>query len=286
MDDRTLMTESDAAERTQMVGGVECPVCHAMNAPGAVWCAECGFRLGSEAGEMAEAAPGWALEGEGQRFPLKDGENVVGRLNADVFLSDPSVSRRHAVVTVTEQGVLVRDEGSSNGTKLAGEVVPAGVGIATPVPPGSQLHFGNVPLTLVAPEGMEGLVPEAPPAPEPEPESPPVAMLTNGVDTYPLRDGPNSIGRRAENDVVISDPAVSGRHAVITVREGGATIADAGSTNGTFLEDRRLIPGAEETLVPGALVRFAGVALNYELMPQDLVPAGETQAEEAPEPAE
>jgi pSer/pThr/pTyr-binding forkhead associated (FHA) protein len=265
MDDRTLMTEPDGAERTQMVGGVECPVCHESNAPGAVWCAECGFRLGTEAGETSEAAPGWALVADGQHYPLKAGENVVGRLNAEVFLSDPSVSRKHAVVTVSEQGVTVRDEGSSNGTKVAGET--AETGIETPVPAGAEVRFGNVALTLSAPEGMEHLVPPAPPAPEPEEARPPVAVLTDGVNTYPLHEGANTIGRRAGNDVVLADPAVSGRHAVVTVRDDAAAIADSGSTNGTFLDDRRLIPGADETLAPGGLVRFASVTLNFERIP-------------------
>lgn len=284
MDDRTLMTGPDETERIQMVGGAECPVCHEQNAPGAVWCAECGFRLGSEAGESAEAAPGWALEDGGQRFALKSGENVVGRLNADVFLSDVSVSRRHAVVIVTDGGVLVRDEGSSNGTKVANQAAPAG--IETPAPPGAEVRFGNVALTLVAPAGMENLVPEAPTAPESQESAPAVAVLTNGVDTWPLHDGTNSVGRRAGNDVVIPNPSVSGRHAIITWRDGAASISDAGSTNGTFLDDRRLIPGAEESLQPGALLRFAAIALNFELIPTESVVVEEAEDAAEPEDAE
>jgi pSer/pThr/pTyr-binding forkhead associated (FHA) protein len=284
MDDRTLMTEPDGMERTQMVAGQECPVCHEANVPGAVWCAECGFRLGSEAGEAAEAAPGWALVADGQRYPLKTGENAVGRLNAEVFLSDPSVSRRHAVVTVGEQGATVRDEGSSNGTKVAG--VAAAAGVETPVPPGAEVRFGSVALALSAPEGMEGLVPPAPPPTEPEEERAAVAVLTDGVNTYTLRDGANAVGRRAGNDVVLADPAVSGRHATITLRGDDASIADTGSTNGTFLEERRLIAGVEETLAPGAVVRFAGVALNYERIPTDSGLTVESANGDAPEIAE
>ena len=174
---------------------------------------------------------------------------------------------RHAVVTVCEQGVTARDEGSSNGTKVAGAAAAAGV--ETPVPPGAEVRFGSVALTLSAPEGMEDLVPPAPPPPEPEEERAAVAVLTDGVNTYPLRDGANAVGRRAGNDVVLADPAVSGRHANITLRDGEASIADTGSTNGTFLEERRLIPGVEESLTPGALVRFASVTLNYERIPAD-----------------
>jgi pSer/pThr/pTyr-binding forkhead associated (FHA) protein/NADPH-dependent 2,4-dienoyl-CoA reductase/sulfur reductase-like enzyme len=47
-----------------------------------------------------------------------------------------------------------------------------------------------------------------------------------------------TIGRRAENDLVISDPLVSGDHAEVRVIGGAYVLADAGSRNGTFLNDR------------------------------------------------
>lgn len=61
------------------------------------------------------------LEG-GQRggaFPLKDGDNNLGRENGDiVFPTDGFVSGRHALIHVAAERVLVRDLGSSNGTFL------------------------------------------------------------------------------------------------------------------------------------------------------------------------
>jgi pSer/pThr/pTyr-binding forkhead associated (FHA) protein len=283
MEDRTLMVEPEEAERTQMVGSAECPVCHEQNVAGTVWCAECGFRLEMAPGEMTAPAQSFALVGGGQRYPLKSGENVVGRLNADVFLSDPSASRRHAVVTVDDDGIAVRDEGSSNGTRVGGMRIEPGTDV--PLAPGQAVQFGAVSLSLEAPEGVEFSVPPAPPLPadaalETEeavseaavtvaPVAPAVAILTNGVDTYTLHEGSNTVGRRAENDVAIPDPAVSGRHAVITIENGIARIADSGSTNGTFLTDQRLISGAEETVPPGAVLRFGRVVLNYEVIPPE-----------------
>lgn len=282
MDDKTLMVE-EAGERTQMVGSVECPVCQEQNVAGTVWCAECGFRLDSAPGEAADVGPAFALSGEGQRFPLKSGENVVGRLNADVFLSDVSVSRRHAVVRVAEDGVFVRDEGSSNGTRMNN--VRMAPGSESPLLPGEPIQFGAVKLTLEAPEGAPLAVPPAPDldmalpdtetAPPAEPEAA-LAVLTNGVDTWPLRAGLNTIGRREENDVTLADPAVSGRHATITIEGGEARIADTGSTNGTFVTEQRLVAGIEQALEPGSMVRFGRVVLNYEVLPAaPEVPEGE-----------
>jgi len=269
MDERTLLVEE--GERTQMVGSVACPVCGSDNASGSVWCADCGFRLDSTPGEAAEPGPRYALTGGGQRFTLKSGENVVGRLNADVFLSDPSVSRRHAVVLVGPSGVTVRVEDSSNGTRM--NSVRMAPNTESPLLPGETVQFGAVALTLEAPEGVEVPVPPArvdPVSVQAEARAddvPARAMLTNGVDTWPIREGTNTVGRRGDNDVVIPDPAVSGRHATITLEGGYARVSDAGSTNGTFLNEQRLIAGAEQDLPAGAILRFGPVALNYEEVP-------------------
>jgi pSer/pThr/pTyr-binding forkhead associated (FHA) protein len=65
------------------------------------------------------------LEGgmRGAAFPLKEGDNHLGREHGDVtFPTDGFVSGRHAVLTVRKDQLMVRDVGSSNGTfiRLAG----------------------------------------------------------------------------------------------------------------------------------------------------------------------
>jgi pSer/pThr/pTyr-binding forkhead associated (FHA) protein len=55
--------------------------------------------------------------GDGDVFPLKTGENLVGRGTGDVsFPHDGYVSSKHAAIVVGEGTLLVRDLGSANGT--------------------------------------------------------------------------------------------------------------------------------------------------------------------------
>ena len=54
---------------------------------------------------------------EGARFALEQQETTVGRNpDADVFLDDITVSRKHAVFVTEGQVTTVRDAGSLNGT--------------------------------------------------------------------------------------------------------------------------------------------------------------------------
>jgi len=55
--------------------------------------------------------------GEGDVYPLKSGENLVGRGTGDVsFPNDGYVSSKHASITVGEGSLAVKDLGSANGT--------------------------------------------------------------------------------------------------------------------------------------------------------------------------
>ncbi len=58
---------------------------------------------------------------------------------------------------------------------------------------------------------------------------------------YPLADaGELTIGRSSELDMVLIEDMVSRKHARLTVAPGGITIADLGSTNGTFVNGEKV----------------------------------------------
>lgn len=51
---------------------------------------------------------------------------------------------------------------------------------------------------------------------------------------------PVTLGRHHDNDVVIADPFVSGHHCTVSFEAGVVWVTDLGSTNGTFIDDRRV----------------------------------------------
>jgi S-DNA-T family DNA segregation ATPase FtsK/SpoIIIE len=70
----------------------------------------------------------------------------------------------------------------------------------------------------------------------------------------PLRAGTHVIGR--EGGVPLDDPSLSGRHVILTLAaDGSATVADAGSRNGSVLDGTPLAPAQPVPLEPGRLVR-------------------------------
>lgn len=57
----------------------------------------------------------------------------------------------------------------------------------------------------------------------------------------PVKPGDMSIGRHPDSDIHIDDPAVSARHARVFMLEGDSFIQDLKSTNGTFINHRRIL---------------------------------------------
>ncbi|XP_027081279.1 zeaxanthin epoxidase, chloroplastic-like [Coffea arabica] len=71
-----------------------------------------------------------------------------------------------------------------------------------------------------------------------------------------------TIGRTADKvDVAIPVPTVSAVHARIEKAEKSLVITDLDSTNGTFIDQRRLKPGVPAFAVPGSRITFGDVHL-------------------------
>ncbi|XP_020884491.1 uncharacterized protein LOC9314623 isoform X2 [Arabidopsis lyrata subsp. lyrata] len=74
---------------------------------------------------------------------------------------------------------------------------------------------------------------------------------------FEITSGQVTIGRLPEKaDVVIPVATVSGVHATINTNENNLLVTDMNSTNGTFIEDKRLIPGVAAPAFPGTRITF------------------------------
>jgi adenylate cyclase len=95
-----------------------------------------------------------------QTFELPTGRSVVvGRgVLSDLAVYDPTISRIHAELTVSDEGVDVRDLDSSNGTCINGARVSMGR-----LAPGDSVTFGKVVFQLREAGRVEAAPPDLPP---------------------------------------------------------------------------------------------------------------------------
>ncbi|XP_055818785.1 uncharacterized protein LOC129887640 [Solanum dulcamara] len=74
--------------------------------------------------------------------------------------------------------------------------------------------------------------------------------------------GAVTVGRVADKvDVVIPVPTVSAVHAQLQNMEEYLVVTDLDSTNGTFIGEKRLVPGVAAAALPGSLVTFGDTNL-------------------------
>lgn len=96
----------------------------------------------------------------------------------------------------------------------------------------------------------------------------------------PLKTGMNTIGRFADNDIVLEDRPVSRRHCTILVHvSGGCEVHDTASRNGTFVNYLRV---SQRQLASGDLLRLACRKLVFLSM-EDLATAQELHQDDAGE---
>jgi len=81
-----------------------------------------GYAFCGTLGADAPSGGGATITFRGQKLPLRDGVNILGRdSSADLQLDDPTVSRNHAAITLRGDVASIEDLDSKNGTFLDGE---------------------------------------------------------------------------------------------------------------------------------------------------------------------
>ncbi|MGV8040656.1 MAG: FHA domain-containing protein [Thermoanaerobaculaceae bacterium] len=175
---------------------------------------------------------------------LADGSPTVGtwaRLGAP-----PQVASFHLTRQTTGWELVIRDMARTFRQRV--EAVPTGLAWATP----AAVLGLPAPLPSVTPPPVDR-VPQAPQPPPlelpgpvgPAEPRPPVAVcLVFHSGPTPFEEvaltGRVVIGREADCDLRLDDPGVSRHHAAVEPTAGGARVTDLGSSNGTFVDGRRI----------------------------------------------
>jgi pSer/pThr/pTyr-binding forkhead associated (FHA) protein len=252
---RTQMIPGTNLSVTQIIQPVQCPICKTHNPAGEAFCVECGLLFSSALPDDAFGAPAVRLpclvDESGREHFLRPGSNIVGR-EADILITDARVSRRHAEITLENQTVKLKDLGSTNGTIVNGEKLEPGNEVTLSA--SDEVMFGGVKLILSFPG--EGGITQLPASGKTQSIHTPlekksaVASIQTQDAEYPLIKGENTLGRRQNNDIVISDPYASGLHGKFEINDEGAFFTDLGSTNGTLLNGSKLPANEKVRITP------------------------------------
>ena len=82
-------------------------------------------------------------------------------------------------------------------------------------------------------------------------------------EVFPLGFEPVSIGRHADNEIILADPLVSRHHAEIVMQGGRWVISDLGSANGSYVNGQRT--AGPQVLNHGDLVRVGQTQFQVEI---------------------
>jgi pSer/pThr/pTyr-binding forkhead associated (FHA) protein len=177
---------------------------------------------------------------EGRRYPLEEGENLIGR-GDDAFSRDAWISPRHARLVVKGESVSVEDAGSLNGVFVR---IPGAVKLLD----GALLRVGLEllrfdDLTRHEPTDTSARLLGSPPLDE-EPWGRIARVIgpDEEADAWLLHKDEIAIGRDRGDILFPQDAFVSGSHARLKRTSDGCVLEDLGSSNGTYLK----IPGRWE----------------------------------------
>ena len=234
------------------------------------------------------------------RYPIT---RILQRLGRDpsceIFLDDENVSRVHAELTLTEEGVFINDLGSTNGTFVNDNRIHGlfqmTVGDHLQIGPHHFMLVAEEPSRLQATIAMNDEVirhlrlPSADFKPEVTVDVEQTTVIAAGdapktrIDALSeaerllprlvVENGPKrkcllplvqpelEIGRSPECHLVIPDTQVSAHHAKIVKRKGGFFIYDNRSLNGLFVNNAKVrgVP-----LQTGDLIRLGDTTIRYE----------------------
>lgn len=213
------------------------------------------------------------------------GEIRLGRDPArnDIVVQHPIVSAQHA--TLAGSPLSITDRGSSSGTFIDSERLQSGG--ARALPASAIVRLGPVPFSVTLLEDLRRALPGMAASPaavspgrvegtqaRPEMAAAPAVRHKTIVGQFAMGGGAGpqtkTIGRTAENDIQISHPQVSSRHALLHQLQEGLFIEDKGSANGTFVRGQRIPANQRVAVKPGEKVFIGPMPLRIQSEAQEV----------------
>ncbi|QSQ15071.1 FHA domain-containing protein [Myxococcus landrumensis] len=219
-----------------------CPRCDTENPRDATVCRACGSPLRSGTMVMAVASLSSRPQVSIRVVRADGGPESVVRMLRDTLTcgqqgeiplpDDPFIMPVQMRFFFSGSRLAVEDVGGANGVfvRLRQE---------RELSPGGELRLGRQRLVLepipTATQGPGGT--QVWGSPDPGYRLRLIQILEGGLRgaAYPLREGDNLLGREQGDLTFPTDGFVSGRHAVLQVRQDRLTVRDVGSSNGTFI---------------------------------------------------
>jgi len=182
------------------------------------------------------------------RHELKGDLISIGRdPSSDIQLLEGDISRTHAVIVWNSGGYSIIDK-STNGTLVNGNLIES-----HRLQPDDIVKIGDWNITFKAntdEQARKTIIKDISPTKVLKYEAKKKELLTETMEltavppqgskkTYTVKNA--SIGTADSNDIVIStDPYLSSRHCQIKSTDEGFVLEDINSTNGTFIDDRKI----------------------------------------------
>lgn len=210
-------------------------------------------------------------QGEHSQVLLANGANKIGSApDGAVVLTQPGIQPLHCVIHVTGTGANLQIPAGGGTVSVNGKPVTDLMALRA----GDSVAIGPVTAKFAVVEAARSS-----PSASPDEDSGATRLRTaipkfvlRGVSgavfskVYPVT-GPVVIGRAAECDISVPADEISRRHALVKPTPDGVSVEDLGSSNGTYINNKRvqqgfLNPGDELRL---DAVRFILVAPGLEM---------------------
>lgn len=262
---KPLAGVSQASQTAQGSKTSTCPQCRMPISQTSQFCPSCGapskpLPVGSPGTQLIKSG-GITLvirypDGQVDKHSLSPGLPInLGRNPGNqVRINFPGVSGQHLQMSLDNDTLTVTDLDSTNGTEINGQKIP--VNSPQPLQPGDIMRIRDGLGNSIAMSLDTGA---------------PASLRTRSLGMLNLSQVTSIlIGRDPNNYLPLNHPTVSSQHAKIERRGSQLVIQDLGSTNGTFVNGRRI---TQMNLNAGDVVQIGPFKLVWDAQQQQLAQA-------------